>query len=203
MTTAQQRAHDLDELTAMDPGMNLFQWDLRYPSATEVTGFREPISGGGLEDNVDGPTAVPGEYSIVLDYGGRKMHASFTIALDPRLHPADDALAARLALAQQIHSTLDDLDKAINVALAARAHSSPHTRAILDAEIAKLVRLDIQSSEGDVLHETKLRDHLAYLAAQLDLSYDKPTAAQYTIYDELHNEATVAEARLQASMSPR
>ena len=30
--------------------MNRLQWNLRYPYATEVTGYHAPIAAGGLED---------------------------------------------------------------------------------------------------------------------------------------------------------
>ncbi|WP_297925050.1 hypothetical protein, partial [Metallibacterium sp.] len=36
------------KLTAIAPGMNRLQWNLRYPDATEVTGFQAPIAAGGL-----------------------------------------------------------------------------------------------------------------------------------------------------------
>src|SRR5581483_9332958 len=107
-------------LAAIEPGMNRLQWDLRYPYATEVTGYDAPIAAGGLEDSVHGPVVAPGTYSVVLEYGGQKMQQNFTVSLDPRLHARPQDLAARLALDLQIHADLDSLDKDINQALAAR-----------------------------------------------------------------------------------
>ena len=43
------------KLAAVEPGMNRLQWDLRYPYATEITGYHAPIAAGGLEDSVAGP----------------------------------------------------------------------------------------------------------------------------------------------------
>src|SRR5207245_7487277 len=107
-------------LAAVEPGMNRLQWDLRYPYATEITGYHAPIAAGGLEDSVQGPVAVPGTYSVVLDYGGQKTQQNFTVALDPQLHATKEDLAARLRLRLQIHADLDALNKEINKALAAR-----------------------------------------------------------------------------------
>ncbi len=202
------------KLTAIAPGMNRLQWNLRWPDATEVTGFQAPIAAGGLDDTVEGPVVVPGRYTAVLDFGGKKSEQAFTVALDPRLHPAPGALAARLALGLKIHAALDTLDRTLNQAIALRdqldgavaAGTLTKTRAqpalnALDADIADLVALQIQSSEGSLLHETKLRSHLAYLAADIDLSYDRPTQAEYAVFDHLERQAQAGERKLHADIA--
>src|SRR6185312_7008041 len=156
-TPIEEKQHADEKLTAITAGFNRFQWDLRYPDATEVTGFQTPIAAGGLDDSVQGPMVIPGRYTVVLDYDGRKSQRSFQVALDPRPHPAPDALQQRLALEMQIHATLDKLDKAIG----------------------ENVQLALASSEGPLLHESKLRSHLAYLASNIDLAYETPTAAEH------------------------
>jgi photosystem II stability/assembly factor-like uncharacterized protein len=213
-TPAQRQAAALERLTAIAPGMNRFQWDLRYEGATEVTGFYVPLAAGGLEDSLDGPVVVPGRYTVTLDYAGRKTSAPFDVALDPRLHVAPDALAARLDLAQRIHSTIDALDKTINEAIATRTSlakaldgRAPTTRlarsadAALRNQIDQLVELEAQSSEGPLLHESKLRSHLAYLAAEIDLVYDKPSAQEYAVFDQLNAEAHSGEQKLQVAIA--
>jgi photosystem II stability/assembly factor-like uncharacterized protein len=202
------------KLTAIAPGMNRLQWNLRWPDATEVTGFQAPIAAGGLDDTVEGPVVVPGRYTAVLDFGGKKSEQAFTVALDPRLHPAPGALAARLALGLKIHAALDTLDRTLNQAIAlrdqldgavaagklAKARARPALNA-LDADIADLVALQIQSSEGSLLHETKLRSHLAYLAADIDLSYDRPTQAEYAVFDHLERQAQAGERKLRVDIA--
>jgi len=64
-----------------------------------------------------------------------------------------------------------------------------------------LVALQIQSSEGSLLHETKLRSHLAYLAADIDLSYDRPTQAEYAVFDHLDRQAQAGERKLHADIA--
>jgi hypothetical protein len=187
------------EATGITAGANRFQWDLRYPDATEVTGFNPPIAAGGEEDDVSGPAVVPGTYTVALDYGGSKSRASFNVALDPRVHVEPGALAARLALEQRIHAALDALDRNVNEAMALRSRVGPN--AALDAAIADAVQLHITSSEGTLLHEAKLRDRLAFLAADVDYAYDRPTAAQYAVFDELEGLATAAQAKLASAMA--
>jgi photosystem II stability/assembly factor-like uncharacterized protein len=202
------------EHTSIEPGANRFQWDLRYPDATEVNGFNPPIAAGGEEDAVSGPVVLPGTYWVTLNYGGATARASFDAALDPRIHVGPDALAARFALDQRIHSTLDSLDRKINDALtirgrlaqmaATRTATFPQMRSALsalDAQIGEVVQLQIKSSEGGLLYETKLRDHLAFLAADVDLAYERPTAAQYAVFDELDARAAAAERKLEESIT--
>jgi photosystem II stability/assembly factor-like uncharacterized protein len=195
---ATQRRAEL-ERASIEPGANRFIWDLRYPDATEVTGFNVPIAAGGEEDAVSGPVVLPGTYRVTLNYGGTTSQATFNVALDPRIRVDSDALAARFALEQRIYSTLDSLDRKINEAIAVRSRVGRN--AALDAGVADAVQLDIKSSEGALLHETKLRDHLAFLAADVDMAYDRPTAAQYAVFDELQGQAASAQARLDAAIA--
>jgi photosystem II stability/assembly factor-like uncharacterized protein len=202
------------KFAAIEPGMNRLQWDLRYPYATEVTGYHAPIAAGGLEDSVEGPTVFPGTYSVVLDYNGQKTQQTFSVALDPRLHATPDDLEARLALDLQIHADLDSLDKKINEVLAIRdklqkavaskavtnAQAGP-VLASLNRDIDSVAAMQMKASEGSLLFETKLRDHLAYLAADVDLSYDRPTAAHYAVFKELDQTAKQAEQKLDADFT--
>ncbi|MDE2091152.1 MAG: exo-alpha-sialidase [Gammaproteobacteria bacterium] len=211
--TQKKRMAD-EKLTAITPGMNLFQWDLRYPDAVEVNGFQAPIAAGGEDDEVIGPEVLPGRYRVVLDYGGRKSTQPFMITLDPRLHPTRGALEARLALEMKIHTSLNTLDRTLNDAITVRDKltAAYANHALTDAQAGKalaqlqqvignLVQLDIQASEGDLLHETKLRSHLAYLASDVDLAYQQPTAAQYAVFKMLDAQAKAGEQQLRAAMA--
>ncbi|MDE3136526.1 MAG: glycosyl hydrolase, partial [Acidobacteriota bacterium] len=202
-----------EKLTSIEPGMNRFQWDLRYPKATEVKGFWVPVPAGGLPDTVNGPVIVPGRYSVRLDYGGGMTQQSFNVTLDPRLDASTEDLNARLALEQKIHSALDTLNKTINRAIDAREKLEAAVRghklteaqarpaiAALTREIDSVVQLATQSSEGTLLFPTKLRSHLAYLAADIDLAYTKPTDAQYTVFEELDKQAATGEKNLEAAI---
>ncbi len=204
-STSVQRAKGLDHLTAIKPGMNHFQWDLRYTEAAEVTGFQAPEDAD-IANVVDGPPVVPGSYRVVLDYGGTKLTAPFEVSLDPRIHVSPEALRQRLALELQVHASLDSLDTALNAAIALRDSLSKAGRdsaalAPLTDAIDSLVQLSITSSEGDLVHEPKMRTHLALLAGDIDMAYAAPTAAEAAVYKQMAQEAAAGEARLRAAMA--
>ncbi|HEY5425749.1 MAG TPA: hypothetical protein VIJ77_04290, partial [Candidatus Tumulicola sp.] len=194
-----QTALDLGDATAIEPGTNVFQWDLRYPPATDVPGFRT-LGTDDFPDTADGPTILPGTYSAVLQYGDTKIERPLTVQLDPRLHPTKADLEARLALEMQIHATIDTLDKAVIAAMAARDRLPRAKRAAIDRAIADLILMNVHSSEADVLYETKLREQLGFLANELESAYERPTKAEYAAYDELKAETVAGEARLHAAV---
>jgi hypothetical protein len=213
-TPEQAKAFADDNLTTAAAGMNRFQWDLRYPDATEVRGFYVPGPAGGLSDEVSGPVVIPGAYAVVLSYKAQKLRQPFEVSLDPRIQAAPDALAARLDLGLRIHAALDALNSRVNTALTTRdalasaiaRHSAPSgsasaTLAELNARIGELVQLDLHSSEGPLIHEIKLRDRLAYLAADIDFSYGRPTTAQHEVFAELDAKATAGESALAQALT--
>jgi len=191
----QQRAHDLDDLTAVEPGMNLFQWDLHYAPAYDFPGFRTSPTDD-WPDSGDGLTVVPGKYTAVLQYGTQRLEAPVNVALDPRLHPTPADLQARLALEMQLLGTIDHLDRAIATAMSGEAKLPAAKRVQVAATIDGLAQLDIHSSEADVLHPTKIREQLAFLLNSLEGAYARPTAAEYATYNDLKTLAESGEAAL-------
>ncbi|HEX4066404.1 MAG TPA: hypothetical protein VHZ09_10305 [Acidobacteriaceae bacterium] len=198
----EQRQESEEKLTAIEPGINRFQWDLRYPPAVEVNGYHSPEAAGGLDYSTNGPMVVPGVYSVVLMYGGHKTTQDLTAALDPRLHATPQDLAARLELTQQIQTDMNALNTDLNRARAARdkLEKAGSDHAALDAlnrEIDDLVQMKVRSSEGDVLHQAKLHGFLAYLIADVEVAYVRPNAAQYAVFHDLDDQTKAAEQKLE------
>jgi photosystem II stability/assembly factor-like uncharacterized protein len=188
---------DLRALTAVSPDENLFRWDMRYAPGFEVPGWR-PSFTDDWPNTIDGPTILPGKYTVTLLYGSHKQQMPFDVKLDPRLHPAAGDLEARLTLERDILATIDRLDRAIAAAMAARPKLSAEERASVNAEIGDLVQLDIHSSEADSMHENKIREQLAFLMNSLEGAYDRPTVAEESTYRDLKALAEAGEAKLQA-----
>jgi hypothetical protein len=205
---ADLKAKGLQKKTAIEPGMNAFRWNLRYPDATEVKGFYTPIAAGGLSNDVTGPVVPLGTYRVILDYGGNRTQRNFQVAVDPRIKATPADLDARFQLLMQIHRTFDQLNRTINRAIDARDRlrasggaAAASKIAALAAAINDLVQLAIQSDEGDVLYPIRLRSQLAYLAADVDLAYARPSAAQYAVFKQLDAEATAGEQRIGALLA--
>ncbi len=209
-----QMNKDLSLLTAIAPGMNSFQWDLRYPYAVPVTGYHIPEPEGDLQNMLGGPTVVPGKYTVVLDYDGHKTQQSFLVKLDPRLPATQQDLEAELAFGLKIQNQLNALDVQLNAAIAARdrlqravaAHTLSEAKATpaiaeLNQAIDHVLQTQIASSEGDLLHRNKLRSLLAYVAEDVNWSWTRPTPAQYAVYQVLEPQAIAGEKDLKDAVT--
>jgi photosystem II stability/assembly factor-like uncharacterized protein len=201
-----------EKLTAVSPGMNRLRWNLRYDDATEVIGFEPPEDTDGLTADARGPLVNPGTYTVVLRYGGKSYRQRFRVDLDPRLHTTPAALKAHLALELALHQSIDLLDRDINAAIRVRqrlaravaAHAIDPSKAsaalrALRTAMDGVVQLDVRSSEGDVMHEMRLRSFLAYLQSNVGLDYGQPDAGLIEACGQLEGEARGAETRLKAA----
>jgi photosystem II stability/assembly factor-like uncharacterized protein len=191
----QDRQRALERVTAVEPGMNRFQWSMQYGPAYDIPGFRT-VPTDDFPDTADGATILPGTYTVVLQYAGQRLQAPLKVQLDPRVHPAPGDLAARLALERELLASIDRLDRAIARAMDARAKMSPAQATAMDDEVASLVMLDVHSSEADVVKPTRIREQLAFLMNSLEGAYARPTAAEYAAAKNLEGLASDGETRL-------
>lgn len=211
LPSQQKRIAD-EKLTAISPGMNSLQWDLRYPDATDVIGFEPPEETDDESADARGPLVNPGRYTAVLRYGGKSYTQSFQVNLDPRLHTTPEALQQHLGLVLALHTAIDTLDRQINAAIGVRerlaravaGHKIEATAAApaldaLDQAIDAVVQRKVRSSEGDVMNEMRLRSFLAYLQSDIGLDYGPPDVAQIAACNRLEGEARSGEARLKAA----
>ena len=209
---SQQKREDDEKLTAISPGMNSLQWDLRYADATDVMGFEPPEETDEEAADARGPLINPGRYTVVLHYGDESHRQTFQVNLDPRLHATPATLQQHLGLELALHQAIDQLDRRINAAIRVRqrlaravaahkldAAAAAPALAALDEAVAAVVQRKVRSSEGDVMNEMRLRSFLAYLQSDIGLDYEAPNAAQVAACDRLESEARSGEARLQAA----
>jgi hypothetical protein len=189
--------YQTERLTAAEPGMNAFQWDLRYAPPAEIRGAHL-VPTDDFRSEMLGPTVVPGNYTVVLQYGGTTVRQPLKVQLDPRFTPGADELQARLALAMQYANLLTRLNSTTNAALARRGSLAAAKRAQLDRVIQKVVELRFSSSEADVVYSSRLRDYLAFQMNSLDLAYRAPTAAQQDAYTQLKAQADDAIAQMKS-----
>ena len=90
------------------PGMHRFVWNLRYERPDSL-GYGYSIAavwGHGTPLEPEGPFALPGTYSVVLEAGGQRYTAPLTIVEDPRIPASADDLKGELALSLKIDAAL-------------------------------------------------------------------------------------------------
>jgi hypothetical protein len=71
----------------------------------------------------------------------------------------------------------------------------------LNGAIDGVVQMKIRSSEGDSLQESKLHAFLAYLVAEVELVYARPSEAQYAVFRELDQQVKTGEQALEAAIA--
>ena len=209
---SQEKRNGDEKLTAISPGTNALQWNLRYADATDVIGFEPPEDTDDETADARGPLVNPGRYTVVLHYGDKSYRQTFQVNLDPRLHTTPAALQQHLGLQLALHEAVDALDRQINSAIGVRqrlaqavaahkldaATASPALDA-LDKAVDAVVQRKVRSSEGDVMNEMRLRSFLAYLQSDIGLDYDPPNPQQIAACNRLEDEARNGEAKLQAA----
>ncbi len=190
--------YNLSRQTAAQPGMNKFLWDMRYTPAAEIAG-QHIVPTEDFRDDLLGPTTLPGDYTVVLNYGGTVTKAPFKIQLDPRFNPAADELPSRLSLAMELSNKINELDTTVNAAQNKMASLAPSKRAAVEKAVTLVYEPRYRSSEADIMLPSKLRDHLAMLMNSLDVSYSAPTAAEQDAAKQLEGQADTAIAQIKAA----
>ncbi|MHB8527496.1 MAG: WD40/YVTN/BNR-like repeat-containing protein [Candidatus Acidiferrales bacterium] len=197
-----------ERLTAIEPGMNHFQWDLTYPDAVDVKGIFNSFFAAAPPI---GPEVVPGTYYVTLTYGQATQRQPFVIKLDPRLQTTQAELQQRFDLLMRIHDALNRLDTNLNQAIDAREKlvanksvSGSQAQLALDhlnRDIDDLVDLKIQSSEGALVYPGRLRSWLTSIASQVSMALVPPTPAMVQVADGYVEEAGAGVSRLQSDVA--
>lgn len=196
---------------AVKPGMNRFQWDLRYPDAVDVHGIYNSYFAAAVPV---GPQVMPGTYDATLTYGHAAQRQSFVVRLDPALRTTRAQLRQRFDLLMRIHDALNRLDSNLNQAIVARgalekavAEGSVPARTAqpaldrLNGDIDDLVDLRIQSSEGALVYPGRLRSWLTSIAAQVSTAFVSPTPAMVEVADGYIQDAVAGASRLRSDVT--
>jgi photosystem II stability/assembly factor-like uncharacterized protein len=90
------------------PGVNQYQWNLRYPDATAFQGMIFWAGG------VQGPLAAPGTYTVRLTIGSDKPATQpLVVKRDPRVKATDADLVARHQLAIKVRDRVTEANDAV------------------------------------------------------------------------------------------
>jgi photosystem II stability/assembly factor-like uncharacterized protein len=172
------------------PGMHRFVWNLRYerPASLGYGYGMAAVWGHGTPVEPEGPFALPGNYTVVLEAGGQRYTAPLTVTEDPRVAASADDLKTELALSQKIDAALADASNRYRekAALLKILDSRFPKSTILAAATGPLVeKLRAKPAMGTPAFETIARK-LAQAESALESADAAPTATQLSaVYDTL------------------
>jgi photosystem II stability/assembly factor-like uncharacterized protein len=205
------RKQQEERLTAVEPGMNHFQWDLTYADAVDVKGIYNSFFAASPPV---GPEVVPGTYYVTLTYGGSTQKQPFTVKLDPQLPTTQAELEQRFDLLMRIYDALNRLDTnlnqaidardAIEKAVASKSVSGNQAQPVLDQlnrDIDALVDLKIQSGEGALVYPPRLRAWLSAISGQVSMALVPPTPAMVEVANGYIDETGAGVSRLQSDVA--
>ncbi len=196
-------------VVSSEKGLNRFVWDLRYPEVTRLNGVQVLWAG-----NTNGPSAIPGTYTVKLHIGDKVVgERKFIIKKNPRLTEVSQAdFESQFKLVTIIKAKLDTTHKTINRIREVRAEIKEITaeakdnkelqekaKKMLDAmsEIENaLVQTKAESGQDVLNFQIKLNNKLASLSSTVETGYGKPTKQQYAVYEELAAQVDVQLERL-------
>ena len=193
-----------------EPGVNVFEWDMRHPGAVGVPGA------GAADKGLPGPLAVPGRYEARLTVGDSISTQPFELLADPRGSSSIGDLEAQRNLLLNIRDRRTELSRAVHEARAIReqarewserAASDERFQAVVEAAdgVAKaldgieesLVQLKVDGQLGGISHEARLDAKLAELTVVVSSGDHPPTSQAYEVFDEMSARLDEVLARLE------
>jgi photosystem II stability/assembly factor-like uncharacterized protein len=171
-------------------GINQFEWDLRYPGATEFKGM---IVWGARPQN--GPLAVPGKYQVRLIAGSETFTQPFEIKPDPRLKNVSIAdMREQFKLAMELRDKTSQANetviqiRALKETISKKKAKTPTDKKLLDqlgAIEEALYQVRNQSGQDPLNFPIKINNRIAALWRSVETGDAKPTDASYQVAKEL------------------
>jgi photosystem II stability/assembly factor-like uncharacterized protein len=96
-----------EKLTLKQPGMNRFNWNMRYPNAEQFDGMILWAA------SLNGPRALPGTYKVKLTVNGKSMEQDFEILKDPRSTATEADMKAQFDFLQEVLAKVSETHVAI------------------------------------------------------------------------------------------
>jgi DNA-binding FrmR family transcriptional regulator len=182
-----------------EAGLNRFVWNLRNEGPVTVPGA---VGWGGRPS---GALVVPGTYQIKLTAGGKTLTAKAEVTKDPRVSASQGDLEKQFDLAMKIHDRIGAGDEAVNQirsvrgqldALKHRLTNDANAKPVIDAADAltkkmnaveeKIIQPKSKAGEDPLNYPIQTADQLAALQQTVESADTPPTAASFTVFDELN-----------------
>lgn len=195
---------------ALKPGMNEFNWDMRYTGAEDFEGMVLWWS------SLDGPKAVPGAYKVALSTGENEIVREFEILKDPRSTATEADLAAQFDYLQGVVNKVTETHKAIknlrktkeqietvlnNVAKVEGAEEVKEFGKEITKELTaieeKLYQTKNRSSQDPLNYPIRLNNKLAHLNSLMAVGDFRPTESAVEFKAEVSAKIDAELDRLQ------
>ena len=185
-----------------DAGLNRFVWDLRYPSAHELTEGK--VSGGQLA----GPVVVPGRYQVRLTLGDETMTQPLEVVRDPRVSGSQSDLQAQFDLLLKLRDALSETYDTVAQVRDLRGQLESWTKrsdndevkqaaqAIIDKLNALEVELVQPKPSSPLQPPAGLDEKIAALTGMIANADTRPTTQSSEVYDKLAGLADAAIEKL-------
>ncbi len=179
-------------------GANSFVWDMRYKGAEKLEGMVLWWA------DLNGPKAVPGDYSVRLNVNGEELTTPFTIVADPRAEASLEEMQQQFDFMESVNATVDKAHQSIKkirkireqlTAFEAQYKDDERVKELL--EKAKSMREQLTEVE-EALYQTKnrsrqdplnfpikLTNKLGHLASLVAIDDFAPTDQDVEVKDEL------------------
>jgi hypothetical protein len=193
-----------EQFPKVKPGMNRFNWNMRYPDAEGFDGMI--LWAGGLT----GPRAMPGTYKAKLTINGKAMETNFELLKDPRTSGTSADIKEQFEFLIQVRDKLTETNKAIKKIRTAREQINRATENMKGkaemkeiTDLAKAILDDMKKIE-EALYQTKnrsgqdplnypvrLNNKLAALNSEASASDFKPNEQTRAVYKEITGQIDV------------
>jgi photosystem II stability/assembly factor-like uncharacterized protein len=187
------------ETLPAEVGLNRFVWNLRNEAPVTVPGA---VGWGGRPS---GALVVPGTYQIKLTASGKTQTVKVEVTKDPRVPSTQGDLEKQFELAMRIRDRISAGDEAVNQirsvrsqldALKHRLTNDANAKPVIDAADAltkkmnaieeKIIQPKSKSGEDPLNFPIQTADQLAALQQTVESADTAPTAASFTVFDELN-----------------
>lgn len=143
----------------VDAGVERTAWDLTETAPVPWLHARRWNRGG------DGPTVVPGRYTVLLQAGATKIEEPLEVRPDPRAAWTQAQYVARYQFVKALDDELSAIDVALN-----RMDALPYR----DNSVYSMFTSGVVNSEDDLLMPDRLRERLTILQGAVALSQGPP-----------------------------
>ncbi len=147
-----------EKLTLKQPGMNKFNWNMRYPDAERFDGMIL------WSASLNGPRALPGIYKVKLTVNEKSTETDFEILNDPRTTSTDADVKAQFDFLQEVIGKVSETHVAVRKIRTAREQINRAIEPIKDQKETMKDILDKAKSIQDnmkkieeALYQTKNR----------------------------------------------